>query len=269
MPSLCNHRIILQNSSNRFKSAQPIHEDKTMKIRMASLALGFATALVLTGCGSFQHKGEVSNITEVEEFVEPGTTTLAEIRTKLGTPLFIGQNHQGTTFAAYAFNSNLVKDPNANLASQLIKVKIPNKATPTVIKAVYFTINDEGVVTNIDYYGASYITKEKINSWNEAERPLTPEEIREKTAYTADDIYTKYFELVANQQGTTIDMLPDNVKMKEFPHCNITCQTRRGAHQIFGTFKVTDLGPKKLPTDKQTYFFDNNPILPEIPSKKR
>ncbi|MCD8339225.1 MAG: hypothetical protein LUC43_03365 [Burkholderiales bacterium] len=246
--------------NSRFSKAQT--SKKMVRINKLLLATFLSAPFLLSSCGIFSSRPEAVNITVIEEFVQPGTTTLTEVRSKLGAPMFMGLSNDGVKFAAYGFPSNLVKDPNASFASNLLRVKVPNRMTPMVVKSVYFTLNDDNVITGIDYYGASYIDTEKINSWNEAERKLTPEEIREPTAYTAQDIYDRYFELAANEQGITVDELPDKVKTKEFQHCNPHCQTRRGAHEIFGTFKVTELAPKKLETDKQLYFFDNNPTLP-------
>lgn len=108
------------------------------------------------------------------------------------------------------------------------------KSREYTVKSILVKLNDQDVVTEYKKYGAAYITKQRFSYWNECEHELTDAEINSPVVYRISEVCPKYAEEIAAKEG----IKPEAVDIgKEFEHCNMPCQTTRGAVRHFGELK--------------------------------
>ena len=220
-----------------------------MKFKSLLLLLG-AASLLLTGCVNSTVQSKTVNVTKMERNVTKNQTTRADLRAMLGTPFVIGKTRDDhKKVAGFMLRTSTWTNAGKNIAKSMFTLGLGSKSTPFVIKNAIFKFDDNDVVTDYKFNGYSYVAKNRITFWNEAQRELTDEELRSEVSYTVDQTYDKYLESVAKEKGVAVSDLDSDVKEREFPFCNIYCQGINGALKAFGNFDITDGDPAKEPND--------------------
>lgn len=220
-----------------------------MKFKSLLLLLG-AASLLLTGCVNSTVQSKTVNVTKIEQNVTKNQTTLSDLRAMLGTPFVIGKTHDDhKKVAGFMLRTSTWASAGKNIAKSMFTLGLGSKSTPFVIKNAIFKFDDNDVVTDYKFNGYSYISKNRITFWNEAQRELTDAELRSEISYTEDEIYDKYLESVAKEKGVAVSDLDSDVKGKEFKFCNIYCQGINGALKAFGNFDIIDGDPAAEPND--------------------
>lgn len=199
-------------------------------------ALVLTAVITLAGCASVQKSYDGYDASKVDQYIIPNQTTLAEARAYLGTPTLtavaVEDNSKvvGWTLAGHNSAGAFMRAWGKNLAT----AGLGAKSHEFTVKSILVKLNDRDIVTEYKKYGASYITKSRFSLWNECERELTDEEINSPVVYRISEVCPKYAAEIAAKEG----IKPEEVDIeKEFKHCNLPCQTARGALKHFGKLK--------------------------------
>ncbi|MGN0915087.1 MAG: hypothetical protein ACI4NE_01865 [Succinivibrio sp.] len=177
-------------------------------------------SLTLTGCVNTTSSSVVPSLQDIKEKVVDTGDTIEVARAKLGTPSIIAVKNDTTQVLAFSFTNGMFSNFGKNFAKGFFTLGLGSKTNPVVIKTAYITFVD-GKAENVKFAGYSYITKNRITFWNEAEHELTEEEINSPLNFTIDEIYELYYKDKAAELNVPVNELPSDVKDKEFPFYNI------------------------------------------------
>ncbi len=220
-----------------------------MKFKSLLLLLG-AASLILTGCVNSTVQSKPVSVTKIEQNVTKNQTTLSDLRAMLGTPFVIGKtNDDHKKVAGFMLRTSAWVNMGKNFAKSMFTLGLGAKVRQYLEKNAVFKLDDNDVVIDYKFNGYSYITKQRMTFWNEAERELTDEELKSDVSYNVDETYDKYLESVAKEKGVAVSDLDSDIKEKEFPFCNFACHGVKGVNKAFGPFEITDVDPVKEPND--------------------
>ncbi|MGN0901748.1 MAG: hypothetical protein ACI4M9_00555 [Succinivibrio sp.] len=177
-------------------------------------------SLTLTGCVNTTSSTVVPSLKDIKEKVVDTSDTIEEARAKLGTPSIIAIKDDSTQVQAFSFTTGMHRNFGKNFGKSLLTLGFGSQTHPVILKTAYITFVD-GKADNVKFVGYSYITKNRMTFWNEAEHELTEEEINSPLNYTVDDIYELYYKDKAAELNVPVKELPSDVKAKEFPFYNI------------------------------------------------
>ncbi|MDO5532499.1 hypothetical protein [Sutterella sp.] len=201
-------------------------------LRKLLICAAAGSAILLTGCASYQSDSDGLDASKIDPFVKMNQTTVKEIRELLGTPTVTGvAKEDGKSIIGYglvgtddlaSFGRNFGRGLTFGIASSSWEYNVKN---------VFFKFDDEGRVIDYKKNGRRYVTRKRLTFWNECERPMTMAEINSPANYSGREICKLYREEVAAEKGISPDAVDDE---EEFEWCNIPCQVRRGAVEAFG-----------------------------------
>ncbi len=224
-------------------------------LKKVTLAACAAAVLLVSGCASVRTDSDGFDASVVTPYVKVNETTIKEVRAYLGTPTLTAETADGSKVLAYGLvGHNTAGSFGRNFAKGALTLGFGASSNEYTVKSLLFKFNSDGVVTDYKTDGASYLTKHRLTFWNECERRLTPQEINSPVTYGASEICEEYAKDVATKENISMDQVDTG---KEFPFCNIPCQTTRHAVSAFGELKNvnTSVGKEEGDGSKENVIF--------------
>ncbi len=204
-------------------------------LKKVTLAACAAAVLLASGCASVRTDSDGFDASVVSPFIKVNETTMKEVRAYLGTPTLSAEAADGSKVLGYGLvGHNTAGAFGRNFAKGAMTLGFGAKSYEYTVKSLLFKFNGDGVVTDYKTDGVSYVTKQRLTMWNECERRLTPQEINSPVTYGVSEICEEYAKDVAAKENIAVDKVDTG---KEFPFCNIACQTTRHAVSAFGELK--------------------------------
>lgn len=199
-----------------------------------------AAAVALTGCASVKRDTDGYDTESIKSVIKVGETSLTDIRAVFGTPTLtavcVSDNAQIVGYA-------LAGDGGAatfgkNFGYGMLTFGFGAKTNQVTQKNVIFKFNDDGILTDYQRNGVSYLIRKRLTFWNECERKLTEDEVLRRVNYSADEVCKNYAKDVAAKEGIPVSEVDTG---KEFEFCNIPCQTERAAKEFYGELKDVEM----------------------------